>query len=158
MFGAFEALRAQGELNWILRGTRDEGLDEVFIARQRARLEDMKRLLQRELGSIREEKGRWSEEGRYASRDPEYVRAHILAEELDTILDRRLIGRLKLVERALEKMEEGTYGVCDATGERIPKGRLEAMPEAVYIVGARQTLERERSRIVQELDDSGRRS
>jgi len=52
---------------------------------------------------------------------------------VDTVLDRRLMRRLGLVERALEKIDEGTYGICDATGKRIPKGRLQAVPEAVYI-------------------------
>src|SRR5689334_4555505 len=28
---------------------------------------------------------------------------------------------LRLIERALEKMTEGTYGVCDISGEEIPK-------------------------------------
>ena len=32
------------------------------------------------------------------------------------------------VERALEKLEEGTYGVCDVCGARIPDERLEARP------------------------------
>lgn len=35
---------------------------------------------------------------------------------------------LKNVERALLKLEEGSYGVCDDCGERISQGRLEARP------------------------------
>jgi DnaK suppressor protein len=34
-------------------------------------------------------------------------------------------------ERALAKLEEGTYGVCDACGSAIARGRLTAMPDAV---------------------------
>jgi DnaK suppressor protein len=34
-------------------------------------------------------------------------------------------------ERALAKLDEGTYGRCDACGEEIPPARLRAMPDAV---------------------------
>lgn len=34
-------------------------------------------------------------------------------------------------ERALEKLDDGTYGVCDACGSAIARGRLKAMPDAV---------------------------
>lgn len=32
------------------------------------------------------------------------------------------------VDRALSKIEEGTYGVCEKCGKEIPTARLEAMP------------------------------
>src|SRR5664279_1121658 len=32
-------------------------------------------------------------------------------------------------ERALAKIDEGTYGMCDACGEQIPAARLRAMPD-----------------------------
>jgi DnaK suppressor protein len=41
------------------------------------------------------------------------------------------------VDRALEKLEEGTYGVCDACGEPIPEERLEAIPWTALCVGCR---------------------
>ncbi|HET7870917.1 MAG TPA: hypothetical protein VFL42_00285 [Terriglobales bacterium] len=42
--------------------------------------------------------------------------------------------RLRVVERALEKMTEGTYGLSDASGKPIPTERLEKIPEAIYTV------------------------
>jgi DnaK suppressor protein len=39
--------------------------------------------------------------------------------------------RLKAIERALQKITEGSYGLSDLSGEPIPKARLEATPEAV---------------------------
>ncbi len=36
----------------------------------------------------------------------------------------------KAIEDALEKMESGTYGVCEECGEEIPFDRLEANPSA----------------------------
>lgn len=35
------------------------------------------------------------------------------------------------IERALTKLDEGTYGICDACGRPISSGRLRAMPDAV---------------------------
>ena len=39
-----------------------------------------------------------------------------------------LTATLEDVERALEKLDEGTYGICDRCGGLIPKERLEARP------------------------------
>jgi len=38
------------------------------------------------------------------------------------------------VDRALEKVDEGTYGTCDVCGGPIGDGRLEALPWAVLCV------------------------
>ena len=39
-----------------------------------------------------------------------------------------LTATLEDVERALAKLDEGTYGVCDRCGALIPEERLEARP------------------------------
>lgn len=49
---------------------------------------------------------------------------------------------LRQVERALEKIEENTYGVCDVTGKEIPKARLEAVPYATMTVEAQDKMEK----------------
>lgn len=38
------------------------------------------------------------------------------------------------VDRAISKLDEGTYGICDSCGEPIPAERLEAIPSAVLCV------------------------
>jgi DnaK suppressor protein len=38
---------------------------------------------------------------------------------------------VRRIERALAKLDEGTYGTCDACGARISPGRLKAMPDGV---------------------------
>jgi DnaK suppressor protein len=38
------------------------------------------------------------------------------------------------IERALAKLDEDTYGVCDACGKRIPAARMEAAPESVLCI------------------------
>ena len=49
---------------------------------------------------------------------------------------------LRQIERALEKIDEGTYGVCDISGEEIPLRRLEAVPYATMTVQAQEKVER----------------
>ena len=47
---------------------------------------------------------------------------------------RSLETGLARTERALAKLDEGTYGMCDACGEPIPPARLRAMPDSVLCV------------------------
>ena len=42
-----------------------------------------------------------------------------------------------LIERALERIEDGSYGVCQTCGEAIEVGRLMAIPEALHCAGCR---------------------
>lgn len=43
-------------------------------------------------------------------------------------------NRLHQVDEALERMDEGTYGVCVDCGEEIPPARLEARPLSIRCV------------------------
>jgi len=45
-----------------------------------------------------------------------------------------IAATLAAVERAIEKLAEGTYGVCDSCGGAIPQERLEAIPWAALCV------------------------
>jgi DnaK suppressor protein len=60
--------------------------------------------------------------------------------ELDGNLVARETKRLERVDRALEKIDKGTYGLSEVSGQPIPRERLEAAPEAVC------TVEEERQR------------
>ncbi len=53
-------------------------------------------------------------------------------------LIQRTRNYIKQLNRALERIENGTYGVCRATGKPIPKGRLEAVPHTRYGVEAKK--------------------
>ncbi|MCA0330913.1 MAG: TraR/DksA C4-type zinc finger protein [Actinobacteria bacterium] len=46
----------------------------------------------------------------------------------------QLLVQSEEVARALAKLDEGTYGVCDSCGRPIPEGRLEIHPWAVLCV------------------------
>jgi DnaK suppressor protein len=49
----------------------------------------------------------------------------------DIGVGRSLESGLMRTERALAKLDEGTYGICDRCGATIPPGRLRAMPDSV---------------------------
>jgi DnaK suppressor protein len=49
---------------------------------------------------------------------------------------------LRQIERALEKIEEDTYGICDVSGEEIPIARLDAIPYAVMTVKCQEKFEK----------------
>ncbi|MGD0664921.1 MAG: TraR/DksA family transcriptional regulator [Rhabdochlamydiaceae bacterium] len=49
---------------------------------------------------------------------------------------------LRQIDRALEKMDENTYGVCDISNEEIPIARLEAIPYATMTVKSQEMLEK----------------
>jgi len=42
-----------------------------------------------------------------------------------------LESTLARIERALSKLDDGTYGDCDVCGKPIPRARLQAMPDSV---------------------------
>ncbi len=49
--------------------------------------------------------------------------------------------RLERIEAALEKIGEGTYGACDECGSRIPRARLEIIPDTPFCVKCATRLE-----------------
>jgi len=51
-------------------------------------------------------------------------------------------GILRQIERSLEKIEDGTYGVCDISGEEISMARLEAIPYATMTVKSQEKFEK----------------
>jgi RNA polymerase-binding transcription factor len=51
---------------------------------------------------------------------------------------------IRQIDRALEKIDEGTYGICDVTNEEIPLKRLKAIPYATMTVKAQEELENNR--------------
>jgi len=57
-------------------------------------------------------------------------------EDLDVEADEDAIDRntLALIERALHRIESGSYGVSEFSGKPIPKTRLEAVPYASTLV------------------------
>jgi DnaK suppressor protein len=51
----------------------------------------------------------------------------------------RMLAR---TERALAKLDGGSYGICDICGDPIPAGRLRALPDAVFCLRCAQAQRR----------------
>ena len=46
---------------------------------------------------------------------------------------------LARIERAVAKLDDGSYGKCDVCGDPIPSGRLRALPDAVLCLRCAQS-------------------
>jgi len=123
----------------------DEVLDQDFVENQRGRLISLRDELEGVRDGLREDERELEEQGEDATEtDSGDMSRTIFDREMDASVGEQIDRRLGEVERALEKIEAGTYGVCDDTGEKIPRGRLEAVPEAIRTVEAQQRFEKER--------------
>jgi len=49
---------------------------------------------------------------------------------------------LTQIERALTRLKQGTYGVCEGCQKKIPVGRLNALPYATHCVECQREMER----------------
>ena len=72
--------------------------------------------------------------GDNAPTEPAELATETVERELDLTIREAAEASLHDVERALQRVENGTYGVCLACGKPIAEGRLEAKPEAEYCV------------------------
>ncbi len=59
--------------------------------------------------------------------------------DLTNRLIQRNIKFIKELDRALERIKNGTYGICRATGEPIERGRLEFAPHTRYSIAAKKS-------------------
>jgi DnaK suppressor protein len=57
-----------------------------------------------------------------------------------SLVDRR-VRKLKEIDRALEDVEAGRYGICRDCGEEISPARLRVMPFATRCVGCQTSVE-----------------
>jgi DnaK suppressor protein len=55
-------------------------------------------------------------------------------------LEKRLQSLLTEVDRALQKIAAGTYGLCDICNLAIDPARLEALPQAILCISCRQKM------------------
>jgi DnaK suppressor protein len=62
--------------------------------------------------------------------------------ELGLLLGDREREKLRNIEEALLRFEEGDYGVCDECGDDIPIGRLKVVPFARYCVKCKSDIEK----------------
>ena len=120
-------------------------LDEGFVAQQKERLLGLRDELSRiQRGMEGDIQNRGEDEEDMTEHDSGDMSQQMFNREMDATIGEQAGRRLEDVERALAKIEEGTYGLSDESGEPIARGRLEAAPEAIRTVNEQQDFERER--------------
>ena len=123
----------------------NDASDREFVDGQKQRLIDIREELARVRDRLEEDERDLEGGGDdFSETDSGDMSQSIFDREMDATLEEQTERRLEQVKRALEKIEDGTYGICDDTGENIPRGRLEAIPEATRTVEAQQRFETER--------------
>ncbi len=108
--------------------------DKEFIDRQRERLTELLNQLSITAQADQAEETGIQSDSTGEAREAEDDAQRLTLLEIDGSLVSRDLGRLARIKRALEKIEDGTYGASDESGEPIPRNRLEAMPEAIFTV------------------------
>jgi len=56
-------------------------------------------------------------------------------------LDERMKKEIEAIDRALTRIETGSYGRCESCGKDIPVARLQALPTAMSCVACREAHE-----------------
>jgi DnaK suppressor protein len=106
-------------------------LDKDFIQKQRHRLTKMREELLRATKVKETEEAEIRSQSLGEAHESEDDAQKLAMLEIDGATVARNMQRLTLVERALQKIEAGTYGLSETNGEPISRERLEAIPEAV---------------------------
>jgi DnaK suppressor protein len=114
-------------------------LDRVFIETQKHRLTELrKQILLVRQGQESEEASENAEvHGQAAEYEDDAQR--LTALELEGNLSAADNERLSNIKRALQKIDDGTYGLSDGSGAPIPIERLEASPEALYTLNEQKS-------------------
>jgi DnaK suppressor protein len=62
--------------------------------------------------------------------------------ELDLLLGDREREKLRSIDEALDRIDDGEYGICEECEEEIPLGRLKVLPFARYCVRCKADIEK----------------
>src|SRR3984957_5585532 len=116
-------------------------LKKTEIAKFKKRLESMHQQMTKVLRGSTEEIKRPDEATGYSQHQADQG-----TDDFDRTISLEVTGHeyeiIRQIERALQKIDENTYGVCDITGKEIPLARLEAVPYANMTVEAQDKLEK----------------
>jgi DnaK suppressor protein len=108
--------------------------------RVRTFLEKEKKRLETELAQLTSSSAHPLDERRegssFGKREEEATESMELEKRL--AIEDRLKSLLAEVDRALQKLDQGTYGTCDICGIKIDPARLEALPQAILCLNCRQ--------------------
>jgi len=106
-------------------------MKKMLLKMREELLEDVTRAVKEESNHLRFDVGDFYD---HASEDRQ--------RELALTLSNRERDKLMLIEQALKRVEEGTYGICEVTGEKIGEARLRVLPFTMLSVEAQEEIEK----------------
>jgi RNA polymerase-binding protein DksA len=104
---------------------------QSLLLAERTRLEEEREQIRSRAGSV---DGALPEEGEGGDDDTADLAAAMMDKEMDLSVEDEIEDMLGAIDHALQKIEDGTYGICDMSGQQIPKSRLELIPWAALTV------------------------
>jgi DnaK suppressor protein len=115
-------------------------MDQEFVERMQSKLLDMKaEILQKLVAEDEEFRD-------IVDKDDSKDLVDIASSDIDKstleALGTQEVRRLRLIEAALVRIENGKYGFCLKSGKPIPRERLEAIPYALYRIEYQNEVER----------------
>jgi DnaK suppressor protein len=113
---------------------------KTTLKNARARLMEMKRQVLREISED-------LKEGREGAKDDGMDTYDLASEERDReisfILSDREREKLQAIEDSIQRIDDGSYGICDSCDAEIAAGRLEALPFTRLCVNCQAEREKE---------------
>jgi DnaK suppressor protein len=118
--------------------------DKTFLDRQKRQLQKLRRQILADREGHASESESANADATAQAGEYEDDAQKLTALELQGSLAGADDARLSSIERALHKIDDGTYGLSDASGTPIPIARLEAYPDALYTLEEQAARERVR--------------
>jgi len=122
-------------------GDKSARFDVAYLERKRRQLTRLRDELRKSTIAAEAEESDVKNESSRQAREYEDDAQKLDMLEKEGNLVSRGIERLARVVRALSKIDEGTYGFSDVSGQRIPDERLEVMPDAINTVSEQEASE-----------------
>lgn len=113
-------------------------------AREDLDIEHFRNLLRQEMARLEEERdymrrtnsdmdGNLPEDAE-GEEDTADLASSLMDKEMDLSVEEEIEDTMAAIEHAFQKMDDGTYGICDVSAKPIPKSRLELIPWASLTV------------------------
>lgn len=118
-----------------MRKTKPPTLQLERLANLQARLEQERSELQRRIGQTES----WFREGAVLGA----TLSDNFSSDLEELVERASHHhrRLRIIDRTLHRLREGTFGICAECEQPISQKRLQAMPTAEYCIRCQQEFE-----------------
>jgi RNA polymerase-binding protein DksA len=108
---------------------------QLDLDRFRTRLEEMRASTQSEIDGLQDEVTSDNEDTNYGVKNhPAEDASNLFNRERSLAIGATMERELAQIDRALQHIADGSYGICEIGGEPIPVERLEARPAATLCI------------------------